>query len=60
VDLAALLVRVMLELDASKEADKRALLRRLLDGTYTSRDARDVADTIERLVERELTQPRPN
>jgi hypothetical protein len=52
VDLAGLLLRVLRELEASQDADKRALLRRLLEGTYTPRDTSDVADIIEGTLRR--------
>jgi hypothetical protein len=52
VDLAALLNQVLLELDKSAEPEQRALLQRLRDGTHTPKDASDVADLIESLIER--------
>lgn len=51
VDLFALLVLVTVELEASSRPEERALLRRLREGTFTPRDASNVADMIESLVE---------
>jgi len=52
VDLAALLAQVLLELEGSTDLEELALLRRLREGTHTPKDASDVADLIESLVQR--------
>jgi hypothetical protein len=52
MDLAALLAQVLLELEKSTDPERRALFRRLQEGTHTLQDASDVTDMIESVVER--------
>jgi hypothetical protein len=60
VDLPALLTQVFLELEKSIDPERRALLQRLREGTQTERDASDVADMIEALVEHAANSRRNN
>jgi hypothetical protein len=50
--LRALLAQVIAELETSTKPERRALLRRVQEGTHTPKDVSEVADLIEELIAR--------
>jgi hypothetical protein len=60
MNLPRLLRQVLAELARSTDPERLALLQRLRGGTHTPRDASEVADLIEALLERAATREPDN